>query len=179
MSKRTVLPLMAVLLGSMLSSGCNDSSANKPEIRFVDIDRVLKESGLAEQKTSHLKAVHESLLLSAEKAKANYNTLSKDKRQQAVAADTQMLNMQWRVEQQTANQLVLRAVKESVENWMKNEDVEAILPMQSALAVAVEGDVTTDIAAQLKNKKVAFNELPQMTLKPDAVDVKKEPKKAK
>ncbi|WP_162303000.1 hypothetical protein [Buttiauxella sp. 3AFRM03] len=163
----------------MLISGCNDSPANKPKIRFVDIDRVLKESGLAEQKTSHLKAVHESLLLGAEKAKANYNTLSKDKRQQAMAADAQMLNMQWRAEQQTANQLVLKAVKESAENWMKSGDVAAILPMQSALAVAAEGDITTDIAAQLKNKKVVFNELPQMTLKSDTVDVKKEPKKAK
>ncbi|TDN50110.1 hypothetical protein EC843_10627 [Buttiauxella sp. JUb87] len=170
---------MAFLCSTLLIGGCNDFSAAKSEIRFVDMERVLKESGLADQKASHLKAVHENLLSGAEKARGSYSTLSEEKLQQATAADEQTLNMQWQIEQQTANQQVLMVVKEGAKNWMKDKGVTAIMPVQAALAVALEDDVTAELVAQLKDKKVAFNELPLITLKTTTSDADTPPEKAK
>lgn len=134
-------------------------------MRFINMERIMSESGLAEQEAIHLKAVRENLINGAEKAKVRYSSLEKSKRQEAAVADTLIFTVQWRTEQQIARQIVMQQIQQVSEAWMKANSVRAILPLDGAVAIAKEADVSAQIISQLKGKQVIFGSIPVISLK--------------
>lgn len=134
-------------------------------MRFINMERIMSESGLAEQEAIHLKAVRENLINGAEKAKVRYSSLEKSERQEAAVADTLIFTVQWRTEQQIARQIVMQQIQQVSEAWMKANSVRAILPLDGAVAIAKEADVSAQIISQLKGKQVIFGSIPVISLK--------------
>ncbi|CAX60130.1 Uncharacterized protein EbC_25990 [Erwinia billingiae Eb661] len=167
MKSGSLLLLLTALTGGLLLSGCNDKGNEKVTMRFVNMDKVLQETGFAAQQASHLQAVRESLMAGEAKASESYAGMDEEKRQKASLADRQLLAVQWQAEKQAAHQRVTGMVKQASDSWMKEHGVSAIMPLSSAVAVSPEADVTEAIVASLKGKTVSFGTVPEITLKQD------------
>lgn len=160
-----VWPMAVILSGVMLLVGCKDNATEAEPVRFISMERIMSEAGLAEQEAVHLKAVRESLMNGAEKAKERYASLEESKRREVQAADTQILTVQWRAEQQAARQVVLHHIQKGSETWMKENNVRAILPLEGTVAIAQEADVTAEIISQMKGVQLKFSNVPVISLK--------------
>lgn len=159
------LSLMALL--STLLTGCDNGDKGKMSntIRFVDTQKVMVDSGLAGQEAEHLQAVYSKLKEGLALAESQYDSMDKEKRQQAEQSDRQVLEMQWQAEQRSARQAVNAAMVKSIESWQQKNRVDAVLPAQSALALNAEVDVTAVISGELRTTTVTFGKLPEINLK--------------
>ncbi|POT55525.1 hypothetical protein C3432_20955 [Citrobacter amalonaticus] len=159
--------LAAGTLLTVLLTGCDNGDKNKMgnSVRFVDTQQVLLMSGLGEQEAIHLKAVGERLREGMVLAQSRYATMDDAARRQAELSDRQVLDMQWRAEQQAAHKIVSDAVLKMVGLWQKKNGVDAVLPREHALAVSVSVDITAEIAKELKNEKLIFGQLPKINLR--------------
>ncbi|PWW07009.1 hypothetical protein [Mangrovibacter plantisponsor] len=161
LTKKTI----AFVLAAGIVAGCNEKTTGVDPVKFVDMEKLLVDSGLAEQEAAHLRLVNERLKQGAELAGKQYSTMDEEKVGLARQADGQILQLQWQAEQQNARKTVLAAVTEAAMSWQDEHGAVAILPRQAALSVAKDADITDDILAKLKNYTVKFNSLPEVAIK--------------
>jgi Skp family chaperone for outer membrane proteins len=169
--------LAAGALLATLLTGCDNGDKSKMgnTIRFVDTQQVLDMSGLSEQEAVHLKAVGEKLRDGLTLAQSRYATMDEATRRQAELSDRQVLEMQWRSEQQAAHQVVTDAMTKAVLSWQMKNKIDAVMPRQAALALAADVDITADIANALKNEQMTFGTLPEINLKEEAQEKEEAP----
>ena len=165
LSRNIAIVAFSMLLAGSLLSGCDSKKQGEKAVRFINIERVVQGSGLAEQQQQHLKTVNETLQSGLKMSQQNAAGLSAEQRQKALLADQQLLNLEWQREQDKARAVVLKAVTDTAEAWRKEHNLSAIFPAQSALASDPEADISEAIANVLKDKKLAFGPLPTITAK--------------
>ncbi|MBU9850246.1 hypothetical protein, partial [Rahnella aceris] len=164
-NRRITRTLALVILAGGLLSGCDSKTVGEKEVKFVNIEQVVNESGLAAQQKTHLEAVYKSLQGTAKQAEELYKTMTPEKAAQVRQADTKALSAQWQVQMQAARQVVADQVKKSAEQYRVAHKIGAILPAQTTVSYAKDLDISTELAAQLKTEKVTFGELPELTPK--------------
>lgn len=152
---------LAILAGSLLS-GCDSQTGGEKEVKFVNIQQVVDESGLATQQKTHLEAVYKSLQGTAKQAEELYKTLTPEKAAQVRQADAKALDAQWQVQLQAARQVVADQVKKSAEQYRVAHKIDVIFPVQTTVSYSKDLDISKELAAQLKNEKVTFAEMPKL-----------------
>lgn len=178
-NRRITKTLALVILAGGLLSGCDSKTVGEKEVKFVNIEQVVNESGLAAQQKTHLEAVYKSLQGTAKQAEEIYKTMTPEKAAQVRQADTKALNAQWQVQMQAARQVVADQVKKSAEQYRVAHKIGAILPVQTTVSYAKDLDISTELAAQLKTEKVTFGELPKLTPKMEPQPAAKTPEAKK
>lgn len=148
-------------------------------MKFVNIEQVVNESGLAAKQKTHLEAVYKSLQGTAKQAEELYKTMTPEKAAQVRQADTKALNAQWQVQMQAARQVVADQVKKTAEQYRIAHKIGAILPAQTTVSYSKDLDISADLAAQLKTEKVTFGEMPTLTTKVPAQPAAKKPETKK
>ncbi len=163
--RRIVVTVFSVMLLSSLLTGCDSKTQGEKAVRFINIDRVRQASGLNAQQQQHLKTVNETLHAGLKLSQQNAAKLTKEKRQKALLADQQLLNLEWQSEQNKADAVVLKAITEAAEAWRKEHNLLAILPAHSALASATEADISEEMVRVLKDNLLTFGPLPEIAVK--------------
>lgn len=158
---------IAVLAGSFIA-GCDAKSAGEQSMKFVNIEKVIIDSGLAAQEKTHLQAVYQSLQQGAKLGEDSYKSLPQDKAAQARQADANVLNAQWQAEQRAARNAVAAQVAKAADQYRVAHKIDAIMPARSALSYSSDLDITADLVKQLKSEKVVFGNVPKVTQKSDA-----------
>ncbi|WP_380180191.1 hypothetical protein [Kalamiella sp. sgz302252] len=154
---------MGIVVATTLLTGCGEKEA--PTVKFINAERVMQDSGLAEQLKARLGAVDEKLQQGLKMAQENGARLPEEKRSSALLADRQLLNLEWQHAQRQANSVALKAITEAADKYRQAHQLLAILPTQSALASAPEADISKELAEQLKDKKLDFGALPEIGVK--------------
>lgn len=93
-------PKMRLAVGlaiTILLAGC-DRSETQP-VKFINPEKVMQDSGLAEQLKTRLQAVDKKLRQGLEMAQENGASLPEEKRRSALLADRQLLDLEWQHEQ--------------------------------------------------------------------------------
>lgn len=163
--------LIVVLMASAMLTGCDSKSVAEKQMKFVNIEQVIVDSGLAIQEKTHLEAVRQRLMDGAKLAEGTYKNLPKDKVEQARQADSAILNAKWNSEQAAANNIVLSQVAQVAEQYRAAHHIDAIMPVRSALSYSKDLDVSADLVASLKDTKVSFGDLPKITQKEESEPV--------
>ena len=171
--RKIAIIAFSMLLAGTLLSGCDSKTEGEKAVRFINIDRVIEESGLAEQQQQRLKTVNETLQSGLKMSQQNAASFTENKRQKALLADQQLLNLEWQREQNKARAVVLKAVTDTAEAWRKEHNLLAILPVQSVLASDPEADISEEIVKVLKGQPLAFGPLPEIAAKTTESSVKK------
>lgn len=164
--RKIAIIVFSMLLASTLLSGCDTKTQGEKAVKFINIDRVMQESGLAEQQQQRLKTVNETLQSGLKMSQQNTASLTEEKRQKALLADQQLLNLEWQREQKKARTVVLKAITDTAEAWRKEHNLLAIFPVQSVLASDPEADISEEIVKRLKDQEVDFGSLPTIAAKP-------------
>lgn len=159
---------MILLLTTTILTMCNQEKID--EIKFIDVDKVLADSGLQAQEQTHLAQVLDTLQQGHKLAEKQYPSFTKDKVDAARKSDEEILYLQWQNEQVAARKTVLRIIQHETQLLQKEQKLSAILPLQSALAVDDKVNITQALITRLKGKKVTFTPLPKVTLKSDDKD---------
>ena len=154
-----------VILATSVLSGCDSKTVGENEVKFVNLEQVITESGFEAQQKTHLEAVSKSLQGTVRQAQELYKTMTPEKAAQVRQADAKALNAQWQVQLQLARQAVADQVKKSTDQYRVAHKFGAILPAATAVSYSKDLDVSADLIAQLKNEKVVFSEMPNITLK--------------
>lgn len=176
MMERGLKALFGVtLMGAvLLTGGCRDNTQESAEMKFVNVEQVLKDSGLLEQEAGHLDVVRGRLVEGADRAATSYSELTVENQQKARAADSRLLNLQWQAEQQAARIAVMGELKKAVAAWQEEHHAAAVLPVGLALSVSAEADISGEIAKVLKDQPVQFGSLPEVMLKTEEPDAEAE-----
>ncbi|RRZ96947.1 hypothetical protein [Erwinia sp. 198] len=159
-------PKMRPVVGlaiTLLLAGC-DRSETQP-VKFINPEKVMQDSGLAEQLKTRLQAVDKKLQQGLEMAQENGARLPEEKRRSALLADRQLLDLEWQHEQRRANGVVMKAIAEAAGEYRQQHQLLAILPTQAALAFAPEADISEALAKTLKGKTLDFGALPKIGVK--------------
>lgn len=157
--------VMIALVAGALLVGCDAKPAGDAQMKFINVEKVLVESGLVQQQEAHLKAVNENLHKGLQLAEKSYANLPADKVEAARQADKNVIAQQWEVQQNAARIVVMKALKTASDTYRSEKKIAVIMPMQAAVSVAPELDVTADLTQKLKTAKVDFGKVPEITLK--------------
>ncbi|WP_338562336.1 hypothetical protein VRC02_07345 [Erwinia sp. E_sp_B01_3] len=167
MKRKSLHWLLPVLLTGLIT-GCRDQGEKAGMIKYASIEQVVVQSGLREQEQAHLMQVKAALDKGMALAQARYKELPQEKVVQASQADQQILQVQWQAEQNKAREAVQNVLLVESEKLRKEKNLQAIMPLHTALAVAPEMRLTEALAERLKKTKVTFGEVPEITLKAEA-----------
>ncbi|MGK6327287.1 hypothetical protein ACMGEE_09360 [Erwinia sp. DT-104] len=159
--KISVLALSLAII--TLLAGC-DRQETRP-VKFINPDKVMQDSGLADQLKTRLQTVDQQLRQGLKMAQENGARLPEEKRRSALLADRQLLDLEWQHEQRQANGVALKAIAEAAGKYREQHQLLAILPAQAALAFAPEADISEALAKELKGKTLDFGALPKIGVK--------------
>lgn len=134
-------------------------------IKFLNMEKVLVDSGLLTQEKAHLEAVKARLDAGIAMAEKRYEALSDEEKVRAAQADRQLLQIQWQAEQKQARQVVIHALKAESRLYVTEHKLDALMPVDNALAVAGTQDVTPEMTERLKTQSLRFKALPEVSLK--------------
>jgi Skp family chaperone for outer membrane proteins len=156
---------MVLLVASTLLAGCDAQQSGEKQMKFVNVDKVLVDSGLAKQEQDYLKAVNESLQKGQQLAEKSYSGLPADKVATARQADKNVLSQQWEAQKRTARNVVGAAMKKATDAYRSDNKIDVIMPTQTVLSIDPELDVSADLIAKLKTTQLDFGKVPEITLK--------------
>lgn len=156
---------MVLLVASTTLVGCDAQQSGEKQMKFVNVDKVLVDSGWVKQEQDYLKAVNENLKQGLQLAEKSYANLPADKVEAARQADQHVLSQQWEAQKVAARSVVANAMKKATDTYRSDKKIDVLMPTQTALSVAPELDVSADLTNQLKTTKLDFGKLPVITLK--------------
>lgn len=170
-SKRLLCLVSAVALIGLMLTGCDNERNKKMEmsVRIINIPQVFVQSGIAEQESAHVKAVKEKLEAGLTLAKSGYETMEPTLRSEAERADSQLLEIQWKAEQQAARKITGQAIKAAVREWQEKHEVDLVLSSENTLSYSEKADISKEIVDMLKEKTLVFGKLPEISLRSDTV----------
>lgn len=148
-------------------------------MKFVNVDRVLADSGVSRKEQEYLQAVNESLLKGIRLAETNYAHLPADEVKKARKADQKVIAERWQEQQRSARQTVVAALKNATEAYRSEKKIDVIIPIQNALSVSPALDASAEMAVWLKSAKLDFGSVPEITLKADVSAITPESKSKK
>lgn len=151
----------------LLLTGC-DNMGKQQSIAWVDYAQLLENSAPGLQEKSHNNEVKTILLKAKQSVQETYTAMDKDKAARSQLADTQMLNKQWLLEQRQARQKTMDVLNKSITDYLEKNHLRAILPKEEAVAVAPDADITQIIIDKVKDVKVDYGKLPEVTIKKEA-----------
>ncbi|OAT34690.1 hypothetical protein M975_0068 [Buttiauxella brennerae ATCC 51605] len=157
--------VMVVLVAGTMLVGCDGKQAGDASMKFVNVEKVLVDSGLLKQEQDHLKAVNQSLQNGQHLAEKSYANLPANKVDTARNADRNILAQQWKGQQQAARNVVMAALKNATDSYRTENKIGVILPTQVAMSVAPELDVSAELTEKLKTAKLEFAKVPDITVK--------------
>lgn len=156
---------MALLVASSMLVGCDAQQSGEKQMKFVNVDKVLVDSGLVKQEQDYLKAVNESLQKGQQLAEKSYANLPADKVPAARQADKNILGQQWEAQKRTARNVLGAAMKKATDAYRSENKIDVIMPTQTVLSIDPALDVSADLIAKLKTTKLDFGKVPEITLK--------------
>ncbi|MTH46195.1 OmpH family outer membrane protein [Intestinirhabdus alba] len=162
MRKRFTALYATVLFLLFLISGCD----TKSKIATVDINGLLANSPLAQQEQKRLEEVKKILLQANLQAQEKYKDVTDRRRtQEAQQADTKTINMLWTMQQKAAREAVMDEVRSVINEIQQKEGYAVVIDKTNVVAAEVNVEITNKALVLLKDVKVDFGPLPQITIK--------------
>ncbi|EJJ4342563.1 hypothetical protein NI443_004825 [Salmonella enterica] len=174
--------LSALLLaGSMLSvAGCNDTGKIEKEytkimgsqVVVVDVQKVYRESAVADKARAHQEQVRVSLQKGLEEIDAVYGTKGSHPSSQILQEGAQRLELQFKAEEQAANQVVAQVLATTTQAWSEEHPDKVVIARNLVLGAGKNADITGDILEKMKTVTPVFAEVPTVTVKAPQTDKK-------
>ncbi|WPM84823.1 OmpH family outer membrane protein [Apirhabdus apintestini] len=94
--------------------------------------------------------------------------MDKNKAEQARVADTEVLNRQWVLEQRATRGIVLKKLESAINDLRQKKKYAIIINRNAVLSAADGSDVTDEVVTLLKDTKLNFGKLPEISVKAKA-----------
>jgi len=165
MNKFSVKSLLAICVVVVSLTGCDKEGTMEQKVAFINMEEVLTQSPIGQQEVDHNAKVKTVLLQAENQAKETYQAMPEEQQQKSRAADATILNRQWMVEQNHARAESLKAITTAVETYRKSHNIALVVDSRSLIAADKENDISKDIISQLKDVKVDYGKLPEISVK--------------
>jgi Skp family chaperone for outer membrane proteins len=163
--KYSVASLLLVSAAVMSLSGCDKGNAVTQNVAYINMGEVLSQSSIGKQEASHTDQV-KAILQKAEKdAENTYKTMPTEQVEKSRSADATIINRQWVAEQRQARAESLKAVVKVVEAYRSSKKISLVLDSSNLVAASKESDITKEIIGELKDVKVDYGKLPEISIK--------------
>lgn len=163
-----------LLAGSMLFvAGCNDSGKSEIEdteimgsqVVVVDVQKVFKESAVAEKARNHLEQVRFSLQKGLKEIEDVYGVKGSHPSPEVLQEGIQCLELQFKAEEQAANQIVAQVLATTAQAWSDEHPDKVVMARNLVLGVGKNADITNDIIENMKAISPLFADVPTVTVK--------------
>ncbi|MEA1062952.1 OmpH family outer membrane protein [Erwinia sp. HR93] len=151
-----------------ITAGCDNKGAQKSEVVYIDVAKAIIDSPLATQEKARLDQVRKILINAGDDAAKNYKGMDKNKAEQARVADTEVLNRQWVLEQRATRGIVLKKLESAINDLRQKKKYAIIINRNAVLSAADGSDVTDEVVTLLKDTKLNFGKLPEISVKAKA-----------
>lgn len=171
---------LACALALCVALPCGASAA---ELAVLDVAKVYTESKAAKAADKHLadvRAVLQKGMADLEKSLEN-RKLTKQERENELAAGLRVLERQMQIEMQAARAVVHEMMVDAVKNWRKKKSA-AVIAKQQLIDFNPKLDITDTVIKSMNAKQPKFGDMPVVKIndpQPDKKDEKKDAKPAK
>lgn len=146
-------------------TGCDRVGLMGEKIAYIDISRILNDSSLGKQETLRNEQVKSVLLDAGKEARDIYQTLPEKEMHEKQAADIALLNQIWSVELQHSRAVSLRVIAAAAEAYREKHHLDLIVSSEQVLAAVHGANATDAIINSLKEVKVDYDKIPEMTVR--------------
>lgn len=164
-NKFSVKSLLAICVVVVSLTGCDREETMGQKVAFINMEEVLTQSPVGRQEMERNAKVKAVLLQAENQAKDAYQAMSEAQQQKSRTADATVLNRQWVAEQNHARAQSVTAITNAVEAYRKSHNIAVVVDSRSLIAAAKENDISKDIISQLKEVKVDYGRLPEISVK--------------
>ncbi len=148
--------------------GCE---VNEQKVAYVDMQAVLKKSGLKMQEMEYINLIADVLKKTDEKAQPLYQELDMDERNYYHKLDQQMLQDYFTSAKQSARSLIINEAEKAIRKVAKNNGLTLKNYGAMILTDKNHEDVTDLVIDELKKAKVNFKPIPAFNVsKPKVTD---------
>lgn len=178
MKTRCTGALFALMSFAVLGlTGCDQAGNGGGKIATVDLVKILNESSVGKQETERNQQVRDILVQAGQQADKEVAALPADKQKQSRLADQAILNRQWNNEQQSARAASVQAIVKAIDSYRQEKKLTLVVESHQLIASDPASDVSQAIIDSLKDTKVNFGDLPEITTKAPDDSKADEPKK--
>ena len=164
-NKFSVKSLLAICVVVVSLTGCDREETMGQKVAFINMEEVLTQSPVGRQEMERNAKVKAVLLQAENQAKDAYQAMSEAQQEKSRTADATVLNRQWVAEQNHARAQSVTAITNAVEAYRKSHKIAVVVDSRSLIAAAKENDISKDIISQLKEVKVDYGRLPEISVK--------------
>lgn len=147
-----------------------------PLVGVVNVETILQKSVPAEAARKHLQQAKEILQKGMDDLEKEWKNAPEEERRRVLSEGLTALNRQMAIEENAANQVVLKIMQEECAKWRKDRKATMVIARQNILDADANVDITDTILKAMEKRVAHFADLPKVDVK-DRKDVKKEEKK--
>lgn len=155
--------LSAVFVTAFLF-GCEQKSDFTGEVAYINLTKILNESEAGNQEKARNQKVKDVLVQAEQDAQSVYQSMNKEEALKARAADELSLNNEWARSRQKSRTVTLKTITEKVEEVRKQKKYKMVMAQENIMAADNSLDMTQDVINQLKETKIDYGALPQITI---------------
>lgn len=155
---------LTICMASLFLSGCDQIGAGHPKIAYVDVTKAIKDSAVGKQEAEHNNDVKNVIIKAQAEATEKYKSMTTLQQQKNREADNQILNQLWMAEQQHSRELSIKAVSDEAEKLRVSKGLDYVINSAFVLAAKEDTNVTDELIKQLEKKKVAYGDLPKISV---------------
>lgn len=135
------------------------------QVVVVDVQKVFRESDVADKARNHLKQVHLSLQEGMKAIEAVYGLKGSHPSSQIMQEGIQRLELQYKAEEQAVNQIVTQVLATTAQAWSDEHPDKVVIARNLVLGAGKEADITDDIIEKMKMVSPVFSDIPTVTVK--------------
>ncbi|MBQ7618016.1 MAG: hypothetical protein IJS50_04000 [Desulfovibrio sp.] len=161
-----LLPFLALVLCLLLPAcGGDEQAQHQKLIGIVDLEQIMRESAPALAAQKHVAAVRDILQKGINDLEKEWQNAPEAERNAAMSEGVGALQRQMLKEEQAANQVVLKLLREECEKWRASKKAVFVTAKQELLATDSASDITSEIIEALSKRVPSFQALPSVSVK--------------
>lgn len=155
---------LTICMASIFLTGCDQPGSGHSKIAYVDVTKVINNSAVGKQEAEHNNDVKNVILKAEADATEKYKSMTTLQQQKNREVDNQILNQLWMAEQQHSREVSIKAISDEAEKFRVSKGLDYVINSAFVLAAKEDANVTDELIKQLEQKKVAYGDLPKISV---------------
>ncbi|MCU6180281.1 hypothetical protein [Enterobacter roggenkampii] len=133
-------------------------------IAFIDIERVLNESSIKQQRNDRLMLLKQQLIILADKAEKQYRLLPEEERKKIISNDSMLIKNIWDTELAYVKNKNIEAINKEIRERFSHH-YPIVLTGAMVTFADKKYDITDDIILYLESKRIDYGDLPNLVVR--------------
>lgn len=133
-------------------------------IAFIDIERVLNDSSIKQQRNDRMTLLKQQLITLADEAEKQYRLLPEEERKKLISYDSMLIKNIWDMELAYVKNKNIEAINKEIQERLSHH-YSIVLTGTMVTFADKKFDITDDIIMYLERKRIDYGDLPNLVVR--------------